>query len=141
MASSISTDEKARLCNAARKVAEAAYAPYSKFRVGAAILGEKGMHTAVNVENASFGLSLCAERAALAKAISEGENVIRAIAVACVDATPGQSSNEILPCGACRQWMIELAMDAAIVICDVDGQSHDFALTELMPLPFRLNIR
>lgn len=125
-----------QLCSAARAVALSAHAPYSKFRVGAAILGKKGVYTGANVENASFGLSLCAERAALAKAVSEGEKNIRAMAIACIDAKiVNENIEEFLPCGACRQWMIELASNAEIIIC---GTDQIFRVEELIPMPFRL---
>ena len=99
MGSTISRSDKEAICKLARSVADAAYVPYSKFRVGAAILGRRGIHVAANVENASYGLSLCAERAALAKAVSEGESVgdLQALAVACIDASPSRGLQELLP--------------------------------------------
>lgn len=140
MGSAISRSDKEAICKLARSVADAAYVPYSKFRVGAAILGRRGTHVAANVENASYGLSLCAERAALAKAVSEGEGVgdLQALAVACIDASPSRGLQELLPCGACRQWMDEFQIDGPILICMPDGQVREFYLPELLPKPFRL---
>lgn len=136
MKNPLSLEERQQLCSAAQEVAKLAYAPYSKFRVGAAILAKGGIYTGVNVENASYGLSLCAERAAFAKAISEGERDFRGIAVACIDATEAeQNIQEFLPCGACRQWMVEFAKDAEIVIC---GVNRIFWVEALMPMAFQL---
>ena len=136
MNTSLSLHERQQLCEAAQNVAIHAYAPYSKFRVGAAILGGHGIYTGANVENASYGLTLCAERAAFAKAISEGERAFRAIAVACIDATEiEQNIQEFMPCGACRQWMVEFARDAEIIIC---GANRIFRVEELLPMAFQL---
>ncbi len=132
----LSLEERQKLWDAAQEVAKLAYAPYSRFRVGAAILAKSGIYTGVNVENASYGLTLCAERTAFAKAISEGERDFRAIAIACIDATDiDQNIHEFLPCGACRQWMVEFAKDAEIVIC---GTNRIFQVEELMPMAFQL---
>ena len=140
MDSALSCGEKEAICKLARSAAGVAYAPYSKFRVGAAVLGKRGTHVAANVENASYGLTLCAERAALAKAVSEGEEVgdLRVLAVACIDASSSRGLQELLPCGACRQWMDEFRVDGPILICKPDGQIQEFYLSELLPKPFRL---
>ena len=137
MTGSLSRLERDKLIQAARTAALFAYAPYSKFRVGAAVLGDHGIEVGANIENASYGLALCAERAALANAVAKGEKNLRAIAIACIDATQNQGINELLPCGACRQWLVELAPDAVIVICGND-QVQEFTVDELMPNPFRL---
>lgn len=135
----LSPEERQQLGQAAQEVARLAYAPYSKFRVGAAILAKGGIYTGVNVENASYGLSLCAERSAFAKAISDGEREFRAVAVACIDAKAvEQNIQEFLPCGACRQWMVEFAPDAEIIIC---GTNRIFRVEELIPLAFQLGKR
>lgn len=132
-------EERATLRRAARTAAESAYAPYSRFRVGAAVLDGAGrVHVGANVENASYGLSLCAERAALASAIAQDASDFRGLAVACVDARADGDLQEMLPCGACRQWIAELAPDAEILICGVDGSEHVFRAEDLLPLPFRL---
>jgi cytidine deaminase len=124
--------EREELLRAASAVAEKAYAPYSNFRVGTAILGERATYTGVNVENASYGLAICAERSALAAAVAAGEKKIRGIAIACVDASADSSAG--MPCGACRQWMLELASHAEILIL---GKNRSFRIEELLPRPFQ----
>ena len=108
----LSLQERAHLVRAARDAARNSYSPYSHFRVGAAILAGKTVHFGTNVENASYGLTLCAERAAFASLISSGsKEKIRAIAITCIDAKKGVPE-ELMPCGACRQWIMELAPDS-----------------------------
>jgi len=136
----VTPSERDRLCEAARTIAKSAYAKYSHFRVGAAILGKSQIHVGANVENGSLSLSLCAERAAFATAVAERETEFRAVAVACIDAADN-GINELLPCGACRQWMVELAPDATVYICGFDGVERSFSVSELMPTPFRLDTR
>lgn len=95
----------------AAKARELAYAPYSDFRVGAALLTADGKtFTGCNVENASYGLAICAERTAICKAVSGGHNQFRAIAVA---ASPLAS-----PCGACRQFIVEFGKDITVITFD-----------------------
>ena len=121
----------------ARKVALNAYAPYSKFRVGAAIVTESGKSfTGANVESGSYGLTLCAERAAISAAISAGESRFSAICVACIDARHKTSLEEKVPCGACRQWIQELAEDAEIIIC---GEQRTFKIKDLLPFAFKIS--
>lgn len=127
--------ERQNLCEAAKKAALHSYSPYSNFRVGASVLGEKGIYIGTNIENASFGLTICAERTALAAAIINGDRDIRAIAIACIDASSESSLFEKLPCGACRQWMVELAPKAEIIICGVEKV---FSVDDFIPLPFKL---
>lgn len=124
--------ERDELLRAASEVALKAYAPYSNFRVGTAVLGKKATYTGVNVENASYGLAICAERSALAAAIAAGEKKVRGIAIACIDAPPGSSAG--LPCGACRQWILELAPGAEILIPGTDGPIR---IEDLLPRPFQ----
>lgn len=124
-------EDRRNLTAAALEVAEKAYAPYSKFRVGAAALGDHEIYLGVNVENASYGLTLCAERAALSAAISAGEKNIRAIAIACLDAS---TKTTMMPCGACRQWIFEIAPEAEILIAGLD---KSYRIAELLPEPFR----
>ncbi len=81
----LSQQEQQTLCQAAENAAKSAYSPYSKFRVGAAILGGQKIYVGTNIENASFGLILCAERAEFAHAIANGEREFKAIAIACID--------------------------------------------------------
>jgi cytidine deaminase len=131
----LDTSEHDALIEKARAIARAAYAPYSKFRVGAAVLGEKGIYVGTNVENASYGLCLCAERSALSAAVAARDLSVRAIAVACIDADPSSPLNHFMPCGACRQWISELAPDAVILIA---GFSRSFSIEDLLPEGFRL---
>lgn len=131
----LTASESEDLIERARRIAASAYAPYSNFRVGAAVLGSNGIYGGTNVENASSGLSLCAERSALSAAVAAGDRSIRALAVVCIDAAAGSPLGHIMPCGACRQWISELAPDAAIFI---PGQPRPYAISELLPDAFRL---
>ena len=119
----------------AAKAAREAYAPYSGFRVGAAVRGEHGIYLGTNVENASYGLALCAERAALAAAVAAGDRRINAIGIACIDAPNDAGAEQRLPCGACRQWLAELAPDAMVATL---GVAHDYRVPELLPFAFAL---
>lgn len=112
-----------------------AYAPYSNFRVGAALLTVDGeIYSGVNVENASYGLTNCAERTAIFKAVSEGERYFKAIAIA------SDSENFITPCGACRQVMMELGgKDLDVIISKNNGEIRILKLEELLPLSFTKN--
>jgi cytidine deaminase len=105
------TDMRTRLIEAAKAVQKNAYCPYSRYPVGASVLAESGrIYTGCNVENASFGLAICAERVAIFKAVSHGEKRIKALCVAAKSAKP---------CGACRQVIIEFApKDAEIIYVD-----------------------
>ena len=122
------------IVTAARQAMEMAHAPYSNFKVGAAVLGESGReYTGCNVENASYGLAVCAERVAIQKAISEGERYIRAIAI--VAGEHGIAR----PCGACLQVMREFAMPGEpfeIVASSADGSYDVHTLDEYQPMPF-----
>ncbi len=89
----------------AREVALRAYCPYSHFRVGAAVVAGGKSYVGVNIEISSYGLTLCAERSALAAAISAGAGPVTQVAVACIDAPPEAPIQERSPCGACRQWL------------------------------------
>ena len=134
----IMTETQRSLLQAARAAALKAYAPYSKFRVGAAVLAGGQVHVGANVENASYGLSLCAERVALAHAVVAGARDIEGLAVCCLDAPPAADPGLGMPCGACRQWISELAPEAWIVI---DGAERVFEAAELLPLAFLLSAR
>jgi len=127
--------KRKELCEAARQAALNSYSPYSNFRVGAAVLGDVGVYVGTNIENASFGLTICAERTALASAIIRGDRNIHAIAIACIDASPESGLSEKLPCGACRQWMAELSPKAEIIICGVEKV---FSIDDFLPMPFKL---
>ena len=123
------------LVDVARKAALAAYSPYSKFRVGAAALfAESGnIYTGCNVENASFGLTICAERVAICKAASENCRQLVKIAIAVVDEY-GMPKKSFMPCGACLQFMQEFAGAGSPEII-IDGRDS-YNLTDLLPRPF-----
>ena len=126
---------RAGLLEKARLVAQNAYAPYSKFRVGVAVLTDRSIYLGATVENASFGLTICAEMVALSAAVVAGDRTVRAIAIACIDAVEGAPPSERLLCGVCRQWISELAPDVSIYIAGVD---RVFTIGELLPNAFRL---
>lgn len=107
-----------------------AYAPYSKFRVGAAVVTENGkVYTGCNVENASYGASCCAERTAVFKAISEGERSFAAIAVG------SDSENGVFPCGICRQVIVEFNIPK-VIVGDCTGSYKEYNTQELLPNAF-----
>lgn len=122
------------LIAAATEARKQAYAPYSNFPVGAAVSTATGrVFAGCNLENASSGLTVCAERVAIWKAVSNGERAITALAV--VTATGA------MPCGACRQVMSEFAVDFPILVANTQGQIWVTSLQELHPYPFpRLNL-
>ncbi len=124
------------LLNLARDVAQRAHCPYSHFRVGAAVVAGGKTYVGVNIEISSYGLTLCAERSALATAVSDGAGPITQIAVACIDAPQGAPLSDRTPCGACRQWMADLAPYAVIYI---DGDIRDFTIADLLPYAFSLS--
>ena len=116
-------DELIASATAAR---ERAYAPYSQFKVGAALLGKSGrLYTGCNVENAAYGPSICAEQTAIIKAVSEGEREFEAIAVV--------SENGVSPCGTCRQVMMEFAPDMTIIVADTQGNARLTTVLDLLP--------
>ena len=116
----------------AEEVKERAYAPYSKFKVGAALLTKEGqVFTGVNVENASFGSTICAERAAVSRAITEGYQDFQAIAVA-------SSAGEAFPCGICRQVIFEFGSEIKIITGKDSNHLDVYEIQELLPKGFRL---
>lgn len=123
-----------RLVEAARLARENAYAPYSNFAVGAAVVDDQGrIFAGCNVENRSFGLSLCAERSAVAAAVAAGARRLDAVAI-CTAAEPPAA-----PCGLCRQTLAEFgAPDLRLVLFNPAGERREFRLGELFPEPFRL---
>ena len=127
--------EREVLLALAREVALRAHCPYSHFRVGAAVVVGDKTYTGANIEISSYGLTLCAERAALAAALSAGAGPITHVAVACIDTPLDAPPNQRTPCGACRQWLADLAPDAILYI---DGIEQDFHITDLLPLAFGL---
>src|SRR5246127_5497410 len=119
------------LIKLATEARENAYAPYSNFKVGAALLASNGkVFTGCNVENATYGLTVCAERVALWKAISEGEREFAAIAVVSLSDPPAP------PCGACRQLLWEFCGDIEVTVANPDGAKQFFRLADLLPHPF-----
>jgi cytidine deaminase len=119
------------LISAALAVRELAHAPYSHFKVGAAVEDEHGrVFTGCNVENASYGLSLCAERVAIFKAISEGAGKL--VRVAVVADTPSPTP----PCGACRQILWEFLGDAPLLLANLDGQHETVQIAAMLPRAF-----
>jgi len=120
-----------KLLEAAKAFLPRAQATYSKFRVAAALEDESGVvHPGVNVESASFGLTICAERAALFGAVARGATRFLRIAVAADRAKP------VLPCGACRQVLLEHAPDLLLVLEAPDGSVEEIPLRDLLPRPF-----
>jgi cytidine deaminase len=131
----IRSEQETQLLSAARQAAEHAYAPYSDFRVGAALLLESGeIVTAANVENTSYSLAICAERAAVARAVAQHGPRIRILAAAVTNLN-GESSS---PCGACRQVLAEFMAPGGLVLFPFDGASQARTLAELLPFGFYL---
>jgi cytidine deaminase len=135
VADSAATD--AALLAAARAVRRHAHAPYSRFTVGAAVADERGrVHTGCNVENASYGLTTCAERNAVAAAIAAGARALRAVAVVTPTRPPGS------PCGACRQVLAEFGQaDTRVLLAPPTGRAEVTTLGELLPRAFALRKR
>lgn len=120
------------LFRTAQQVVQYAYAPYSRFKVGAALLTKSGeVFTGVNVENSSFGATICAERTAFVKAVSEGHRDFEAIAVV-------SSDGEAYPCGICRQFMFEFGDDVKVITGEDEEHLHIAEIKELLPEGFRL---
>ena len=119
------------LADIARQAREGAVATFSKFKVGAALRTRAGeVVTGCNIENASYGLTMCAERVAVFKAVSEGLREFDAIAVV------ADAPRLTAPCGACRQILWEHCGDIAVHIVDLRGKSRTVRMSELLPLPF-----
>jgi cytidine deaminase len=117
-----------KLIDAAREVRERAYAPYSHFAVGAALLDSEGtLHTGCNVENISFGLTLCAERGAVMAAVARGRRNFVALAII------ADSDIPLSPCGACRQFLAEFAPDLPIISANLTGARVSLSLSQLLP--------
>lgn len=127
---SLTTEERSDLVNRAMAVRHRAYAPYSNYAVGAAILTSDGdVFEGVNIENASYPLSICAERTALFQAVSHGKRTFRAIAVA--------TDNGGSPCGACRQVLSEFGLETIVYLVDGSGEiTLVTSVAELLPHAF-----
>ena len=124
------------LLNLAKEVSKKAYCPYSKFPVGACVLFESGnIYTGCNIENSSYGLSLCAERNAISTAIANGENS-KLIKIAIYS----PNSSKCFPCGACRQWIQEFAegYNTEIILEDGGSELALYYINDLLPHSFRL---
>jgi cytidine deaminase len=131
----LSPEEQSQLLEAAQSVLQNAYAPYSRFRVGAAILTHLGnLFTGCNVENSSYGLTICAERTAIVSAVAqEGGDRMKIRAVAVVN----EKGTYCPPCGACRQVMFEFGADAVILLQEGDALKQ-VTMTQLLPGAFQL---
>ena len=116
----------------AKDVSKNAYSPYSNIKVGAALLTCEGkIYTGVNVENSSYGATICAERTAFTKAVSEGERDFAKIAI-------GGSIKNLVPCGMCRQFMAEFGTDLEIIYENEQGRITVTTLAELFPNEFKI---
>jgi cytidine deaminase len=115
----------------ARECLDRAYAPYSRLQVAAAVIDDRGrVFTGVNVENISYGLSMCAERVAIFTAIAAGARRITALAVTC------SGADLLSPCGACRQVIAEFAAPEVPIYCDAPGKAQRWTVSELLPYGF-----
>lgn len=116
------------LIESARQVREKAYAPYSHFKVGAAVRTKSGrVFTGCNVENLSFGLTICAERVAVGAAVAAGERDFEALAVV------ADSKEPVTPCGACRQVLAEFSTTLPICSANLEGEVYESSIAELLP--------
>jgi cytidine deaminase len=130
MSGGIAEEELERLVAAAREARENAYAPYSEFSVGAAVLAGGRVFTGANVENASYPLGICAERAAVAAAVVAGERTIDAVAIV------GSSEDVTPPCGGCRQVLSEFGPLMLVIAESPGGRHRRWKLPELLPDAF-----
>jgi cytidine deaminase len=126
----LNADQKKDLIESAIHAREWAYAPYSHYAVGAALLTASGkVYEGVNIENAAYPTTMCAERVAIYKAVSEGEREFTAIAVA--------TENGGSPCGSCRQVLAEFGLQTLIIVADVTGKIHlEGTVEKLLPTAF-----
>jgi cytidine deaminase len=121
------------LAQRALKNRDKAYAPYSGFKVGAALVTSDGeIYDGANIENSSYGLTICAERVAAVRAISEGKRSFLTIAVACDD------EGFCRPCGACRQFLAEFSPEMEIIMVNASGEWESSSLAKLLPFSFSL---
>ena len=127
----LSSDKIQQLVQQALDVREKAYAPYSEFPVGAVLLGKSGqIYTGCNVENISYGLTICAERMAIFKAISEGEREFEAVAIV------ADMEEPVPPCGACRQVLAEFSPNMTVIMANLKDETKLMILSDLFPEPF-----
>lgn len=124
-------DTSKKLTEAAKKVRERAFAPYSKFKVGAAVITKDGkIFTGCNIESASYSPTVCAERVAIWKAVSEGETELEQIVVV------ADTENLTPPCGVCRQIIWEFCGDIPVTMANLKGDSETISMKELLPRAF-----
>ena len=130
----LTTEKKQEMADLAAKMRERSYSPYSHYAVGAALLTKDGkIYTGCNIENAAYPVTVCAERTAIFKAVSEGDMDFEAIAIATED---GQG----YPCGSCRQVMAEFSLDMAVILADKDGRvTIESNVADLLPGAFTPN--
>ena len=130
----LTTEKKQEMADLAAKMRERSYSPYSHYAVGAALLTKDGkIFTGCNIENAAYPVTVCAERTAIFKAVSEGDMDFEAIAIATED---GQG----YPCGSCRQVMAEFSLDMAVILADKDGRvTIESNVADLLPGAFTPN--
>jgi cytidine deaminase len=127
--------DRAGLVAAARRAREHAHAAYSRFKVGAALETADGtLITGCNIENATYGLTICAERVAMFKAVSEGHRVFTRVAIVADTQAPTP------PCGACRQILWEFGGDLEIVLANLSSETGRYRLKDLLPLPFEARL-
>lgn len=120
----------ATLIGLARRARDSAYAPYSNYKVGAALLSADGqVFSGANIENISFGLTICAERVALGTAVATGRQTFTRIAIV------SDSVEPVSPCGACRQVLAEFAPELEIISVNLQGQMFSASLADLLPRP------
>ena len=133
----MTTDQRERLFKASRRALLQSYSPYSKFKVGAALqatkAGAKKIFIGCNIENASYSLSICAERVALFRAVSDGYTASKAIAIS------STSDKPIFPCGACRQVLAEFCKLSSLTVY-IDKDTSNYRLDELFPHPFKKEV-
>ena len=126
-------DIDGQLIAEARQAQEKAYAPYSNFRVGAALLTKDGkIYTGANIENSSFGLTVCAERLAIFKAVYDGVQTYQSIAIT------GSRKGYLYPCGACLQVLAEFAPEISIIVSNEENELRKYTLKDLLPQIFSL---
>ncbi|MGO3732188.1 MAG: cytidine deaminase [Vagococcus sp.] len=126
------SSEKEQWIEHAKKAYQKAYVPYSEFPVGAALVTKTGkIYEGCNIENASFGLTNCAERTAIFKAVSEGDKEFKHLVVM------GRTKAPISPCGACRQVLVEFCEpDMPVTLCNLNGDTKETTIQELLPYSF-----
>jgi cytidine deaminase len=131
---SLTKDTVNKILNLAAEASKNAYAPYSKFNVGACLLYDDGStFVGCNVENASYGITLCAERNAISNAVVNGKTKgLVAVAI------HSPNTKFCYPCGACRQWIAEFSSDAVVIVEDSDGSPKFLPINELLPYSFYL---